>query len=96
MSSAAREIRADLLLMDRVQHYRGGIPHPSKVANMTQKDFRELALRVLVPVLVGGLYYLIAHYWFSYSDAARNGVLITVVAGGGLILQYIFKRFRGR
>jgi hypothetical protein len=62
---------------------------------MTQVGSYGLMLRILGSILVGGLYYLIAHYVFSDPDAEVYGISITAVAGGFSILQYLSQRFRG-
>jgi len=51
--------------------------------------------RIVVPVLVGGLFYLIAHYVFSDPEATYYGISIAAVSGGILMLQYVFQRFPG-
>ena len=56
---------------------------------MTQSASYGLMSRILGPILVGGLYYLIAHYVFSDPGAKDYGIWITAGSGGILILQYL-------
>lgn len=62
---------------------------------MTQTASYGLMPRILVPILAGGSYYLIAKYVFSDPDAAPYGIWITVGSGAFLILEYLFQKFRG-
>jgi|ERR1700686_5326489 hypothetical protein len=57
----------------------------------------RITLRVLiiVPALMGALYYLIAHYAFSYPHAARIGLGITVMAAALLAVMYFFQWIAG-
>jgi hypothetical protein len=54
-----------------------------------------LTPRIVISILAGALFYLIAHYVFSYRYAERSGIAITVALGGLAILDLLFKRFRG-
>jgi len=62
---------------------------------MTRSASYRLILRILGSILVGGLYYLIAHYVYSDSDAEVYGIWIAAGSSGILILQYLFQKFRG-
>ena|ERR1700733_12130302 len=60
---------------------------------MAQRASYRLTPRILVPTLGGGLYFVIAHYVFSYSDAGRDAVAALGATCIFLILQYLFQRF---
>jgi len=62
----------------------------SILQNLSQR-FRGLVPRIVIPILAGGLFYLIAHYGFSYSYAAGMGITITVASGLFFVFQYILE-----
>jgi hypothetical protein len=59
------------------------------------QKFHGMVPRVLISILAGGLFYLIAHDVFSYRHAKYFGILIAAVLGGFAILQYLSQRLRG-
>jgi hypothetical protein len=61
---------------------------------MTKRDNYDLMIRLFLPIVGGGLYYLVGHSFFNYPDALKNGLIITSVSFVGLMSQYIWKRVR--
>jgi energy-converting hydrogenase Eha subunit G len=59
------------------------------------QQFHRIMPRVVITITAGGLFYLIAHYAFSYRYAESLGIMIIGALAWVVILEGLFKGFFG-